>query len=182
MPKLMIKLIELDADSFAWRAEMYYKQRPELMKLVEMFCRAYRDLAERYDHATGVLRQAYRTMAEAFPNQVPFAMGDDSPAGSSASEADPRTPEMPHPMRAFLDLDELQQDAPGISSSHFLGVKKNGACTDESDFGGTSRTVLKQLNDLFGSGEGRVKKGLNFHDEEEKDCSMQDNETHNIKA
>ncbi|KAM1042003.1 hypothetical protein FF1_031157 [Malus domestica] len=179
--KHMIKLIELDADSFARRAEMYYKQRPELMKLVEEFYRAYRALAERYDHATGALRQAHRTMAEAFPNQVPFAMGDDSPAGSSASEADPRTPEMPHPMRAFLDLDEMPKDAPGISSSHFLGVKKNGAYTDESD-SGTSRMGLKQLNDLFGSGEGRAKKGLNFPDEEEKDRSMQDNETHNVKA
>ncbi|KAB2605359.1 CAP-Gly domain-containing linker protein 1 [Pyrus ussuriensis x Pyrus communis] len=151
--KHMIKLIELDADSFARRAEMYYKQRPELMKLVEEFYRAYRALAERYDHATGALRQAHRTMAEAFPNQVPFAMGDDSPAGSSASEADPHTPEMPPPMRAFLDLDELQKDALGISSSHFLGQKG-----------------LKQLNDLFGSGEGRAKKGLNFHDAEEKEA------------
>ncbi|XP_038996477.1 protein NETWORKED 1D-like [Hibiscus syriacus] len=33
--KQMIKLIEEDADSFARRAEMYYKKRPELMKLVE---------------------------------------------------------------------------------------------------------------------------------------------------
>ncbi|KAM0998163.1 hypothetical protein EV2_008228 [Malus domestica] len=179
--KHMIKLIELDADSFARRAEMYYKQRPELMKLVEEFYRAYRALAERYDHATGALRQAHRTMAEAFPNQVPFAMGDDSPAGSCASEADPHTPEMPPPMRAFLDLEELQKDALGISSSHFLGVKRNGAYTDESD-SATSRKGLKQLNDLFGSGEGRAKKGLNFHDAEEKDRSMQNNGTHDIKA
>ena len=55
----MIKLIEEDADSFARRAEMYYKKRPELMKLVEEFYRAYRALAERYDHATGVIRQAH---------------------------------------------------------------------------------------------------------------------------
>ena len=37
----MIKLIEEDADSFARRAEMYYKKRPELMKLVEAsFCKS----------------------------------------------------------------------------------------------------------------------------------------------
>ncbi|KAG4928072.1 hypothetical protein JHK85_054558 [Glycine max] len=78
--KQMIKLIEEDADSFARRAEMYYKKRPELMKLVEEFYRAYRALAERYDHATGVIRQAHHTMAEAFPNQVPpLAPADDSP-------------------------------------------------------------------------------------------------------
>ncbi|KAK9999226.1 hypothetical protein SO802_018829 [Lithocarpus litseifolius] len=49
--KAMIMLIEEDADSIARRAEMYYKKRPELMKLVEEFYRAYRALAERYDHA-----------------------------------------------------------------------------------------------------------------------------------
>ncbi|KAK8541506.1 hypothetical protein V6N13_137883 [Hibiscus sabdariffa] len=82
--KQMIKLIEEDADSFARRAEMYYKKRPELMKLVEEFYRVYRALAERYDHATGVLRQAHQSMAEAFPNQVPMVFADDTPGGSAA--------------------------------------------------------------------------------------------------
>ncbi|XP_062022096.1 protein NETWORKED 1D [Rosa rugosa] len=176
--KHMIKLIEEDADSFARRAEMYYKKRPELMKLVEEFYRAYRALAERYDHATGALRQAHRTMAEAFPNQVPFV--DDSPAGSSASETDPRTPEMPAPIRALFDLDELQKDALGLSSStHFHALKRNGAFGEESD-SGTSRIGLKQLNDLFGSGEGRAKKGLNFLDADAKEHSMQNN-GHDLK-
>ncbi|KAM5563674.1 protein NETWORKED 1D [Rosa sericea] len=176
--KHMIKLIEEDADSFARRAEMYYKKRPELMKLVEEFYRAYRALAERYDHATGALRQAHRTMAEAFPNQVPFV--DDSPGGSSASETDPRTPEMPAPIRALFDLEELQKDALGLSSStHFHALKRNGAFSEESD-SGTSRIGLKQLNDLFGSGEGRAKKGLNFLDAEAKEHSMQNN-GHDLK-
>ncbi|MED6220311.1 hypothetical protein PIB30_043669 [Stylosanthes scabra] len=45
----MLKLIEQDADSFAQRAEMYYKKRPELLSLVEDFYRTHRLLAERYD-------------------------------------------------------------------------------------------------------------------------------------
>ncbi|KAL5559702.1 hypothetical protein UlMin_035913 [Ulmus minor] len=72
--KQMIKLIEEDADSFARRAKMYYKKHLELMKLVEEFYRAYRALAERYDHATGVIHQAHRTMLEAFPSQVPYGI------------------------------------------------------------------------------------------------------------
>ncbi|CBI26294.3 unnamed protein product, partial [Vitis vinifera] len=100
--KAMIKLIEEDADSFARRAEMYYKKRPELMKLVEEFYRAYRALAERYDHATGELRQAHRTMAEAFPNQVPYVLADDSPSVSTTPGPEPHTPEMPHPIRALI--------------------------------------------------------------------------------
>ncbi|GLT36360.1 hypothetical protein SLA2020_107440 [Shorea laevis] len=171
--KQMIKLIEEDADSFARRAEMYYKKRPELMKLVEEFYRVYRSLAERYDHATVVLRQAHRSMAEAFPNQVPLVFPDDSPAGS-ATEAHPRTPEMPPPIRVPFDPDELQRDAVGISSPAGM---RNGAYTEESD-SVTSRKGLREFNDSFGSGgaanhvkfgEGRARKGLKFHDMDEKD-------------
>ncbi|KAL0458006.1 UNVERIFIED_CONTAM: protein NETWORKED 3A [Sesamum latifolium] len=46
---MMLKLIEEDADSFAQRAEMYYKKRPELISMVEDFYRTHRSLAERYD-------------------------------------------------------------------------------------------------------------------------------------
>ncbi|MCL7030304.1 hypothetical protein MKW94_010492 [Papaver nudicaule] len=148
--KAMIKLIEIDADSFAKRADMYYKQRPELMKLVEEFYRAYRALAERYNQATGDLRQAQKTMAAAFPDQVPFGMADDSPTGSSVSDGGPHTPEMPHPLRALLD--------PG-------------------DFSLTGKEGLKILNEMFGPegvsrhakfGEGKVRKGLKFHDDDGK--------------
>ncbi|KAL6971574.1 hypothetical protein U1Q18_031253 [Sarracenia purpurea var. burkii] len=104
--KAMIKLIEEDADSFARRAEMYYKKRPELMKLVEEFYRAYRALAERYDHATGELRQAHRTMAEVFPNEVPFVLTDDS-----------------HPESALLDSDDLHKYSMGLSASDLHGKK-----------------------------------------------------------
>ncbi|KAK6141435.1 hypothetical protein DH2020_024795 [Rehmannia glutinosa] len=97
--KSMIKLIEEDADSFARRAEMYYKKRPELMKMVEDFYRAYRALAERYDHATGVIRHAHRTMSEA---QLPMMFGDDSPA-SYVSGTDPRTSDMSTPNGEFAD-------------------------------------------------------------------------------
>ncbi|GMJ08895.1 Networked 4B [Hibiscus trionum] len=56
--KQMLKLIEEDADSFAKKAEMYYKKRPELITQVEEFYRMYRSLAERYDHVTGELRKS----------------------------------------------------------------------------------------------------------------------------
>ncbi|CAM8887445.1 unnamed protein product [Rhodiola kirilowii] len=91
--KAMIKLIEEDADSFARRAEMYYKKRPELMKLVEDFYRAYRALAERYDHATVELRYAHKTISEAFPDQVSFSNDDSSPC-SSVGDNEFNTPEM----------------------------------------------------------------------------------------
>ncbi|KAK7308857.1 hypothetical protein RJT34_05141 [Clitoria ternatea] len=94
--KAMIKLIEEEADSFARRAEMYYKKRPELMKLVEEFYRAYRALAERYDHAMGELRHAHKTMAEVFPNQAQYNMLTDDPP--CASDAESHTPGAPRPI------------------------------------------------------------------------------------
>ncbi|OIV94990.1 hypothetical protein TanjilG_22187 [Lupinus angustifolius] len=84
--KAMIELIEEDADSFARRAEMYYKKRPELIKLVEELYRAYRALAERYDHATVELRHAHKTMAKAFPSHAHHYMPfDDSPSDAAES-------------------------------------------------------------------------------------------------
>lgn len=49
--KAMLRIIEEDADSFALRAEMYYRKRPELISMVEDFYRAHRSLAERHDQA-----------------------------------------------------------------------------------------------------------------------------------
>ncbi|KAJ4955165.1 hypothetical protein NE237_011948 [Protea cynaroides] len=186
--KAMIKLIEEDADSFARRAEMYYRKRPELMKLVEEFYRAYRALAERYDHATGALRQAHRTMAEAFPDQVPFALADDSPTGSSTTEAEPHTPGMmpPH-IREFYGPDDLHKDASGLSSSPLHTIKRNGSSSEESD-AETIRKGLKQLNDMFGSGEVflnhakfadvRVRKGLNFQEGDAQEQSLSNGLSH----
>ncbi|KAF5462672.1 hypothetical protein F2P56_018660 [Juglans regia] len=187
--KQMIKLIEEDADSFAMRAEMYYKKRPELMKIVEEFYRAYRALAERYDHVTGVLHQAHKSMAEAFPNQVPLVLAEDSPAGSSANETDPQTPEI-SPIRVIFDPGELKKDALGLSSSHSHAFKRNGDFTEDPDTV-TSRKGSKQLDESFESGEavsrakyseGKARKGLNFHDAEEKEQSVQNNGSDHIKS
>ncbi|XP_072992653.1 protein NETWORKED 1D-like [Typha latifolia] len=168
--KAMIKLIEEDADSFARRAEMYYKKRPELMKLVEEFYRAYRALAERYDHATGALRQAHRTMAEAFPNQIPLLLPDESPSSSSGIEEEPHTPEMPPTIRAIFDPDDAL-----VLSSQFHAIKRNGGYSEESD-ALSSRKGLKQLNAMFSGAnlsEGGVRKGFNFKEEETNVSSLE---------
>ncbi|KAL0846219.1 hypothetical protein Bca101_019465 [Brassica carinata] len=104
--KKMIKVLEEDADSFARRAEMYYRRRPELMQLVEEFYRAYRALAERYNHATVVIHKAHQTIAEALPNQVSFIFGDESHVGALTNDGDPQTPDMRSPIRAGGDPDD----------------------------------------------------------------------------
>lgn len=69
--KATIKLLEEVADSFAKRAEMHYKHRPKLMKLVEEFYRAYCTLAEQYDTVVDVLRQVLHTISDAFLRDTP---------------------------------------------------------------------------------------------------------------
>ncbi|WVZ11119.1 hypothetical protein V8G54_015649 [Vigna mungo] len=116
--KAMIKLIDEEADSFARRAEMYYKKRPELMKLVEEFYRAYRALAERYDHAMGELRHAHKTMAEAFPNQAQYMLNDDSPCVESHTPGVPSAlySESEHSEKADSEVQTLRKALAKIQS------------------------------------------------------------------
>ncbi|KAK4720984.1 hypothetical protein R3W88_011217 [Solanum pinnatisectum] len=84
----VIKLIEEDGDSFAKRAEMYYKKRPELINFVEESYRAYRALAERYDHLSKELQTANNTIATICPEQIQLAMEEEDEYGAP-------TPRMP---------------------------------------------------------------------------------------
>ncbi|CAI9111445.1 OLC1v1011666C1 [Oldenlandia corymbosa var. corymbosa] len=73
----MLQLIEEDGDSFAKRAEMYYKKRPELISFVEESYRAFRALAERYDHLSTELQNANNTIATIFPDQIQLDMDEE---------------------------------------------------------------------------------------------------------
>ncbi|CAD5179249.1 unnamed protein product [Musa acuminata subsp. malaccensis] len=143
--KAMIKLIEEDGDSFARRAEMYYKKRPELMNLVEEFYWGYRALAERYEHSTRALRHAHQTMAEAFPNQIPSSIPDESPYGLSGNEVKPHSPEMLLPVRSVIQSDQFDSDAKGSYRSH----------SEESDQF-SSKRGLKQYNEMLATGKGEA--------------------------
>ncbi|KAL1566801.1 kinase-interacting protein 1-like [Salvia divinorum] len=72
----MLKLIAEEGDSFAKRAEMYYKRRPELIDAVEDSYRAFKALADRYDILSKELQNANTTIATVFPDQVQLSMED----------------------------------------------------------------------------------------------------------
>ncbi|KAF3684683.1 Kinase-interacting protein 1 [Capsicum annuum] len=86
----VVKLIEEDGDSFAKRAEMYYKKRPELINFVEESYRAYRALAERYDHLSKELQAANNTIATVFPEQIQLAMEEEDEYGAPKVPKTPR--------------------------------------------------------------------------------------------
>ncbi|GMI67700.1 Networked 2D [Hibiscus trionum] len=89
--KDVLKLLQEDGDSFARRAEMYYKRRPELIHFVEETFKAYRALAERYDHLSTELQNANSTIASVFPEQLPFAMEDEDESGSPKMDQSPKS-------------------------------------------------------------------------------------------
>ncbi|KAL8153694.1 hypothetical protein V2J09_011454 [Rumex salicifolius] len=137
--RAMIKIINEDADSFARRAEMYYKKRPELMRLIEDLYRAYRALAERYDHVTGELRLAHRTMPEAFPNQVNSVLRDDQ-IPSSTSE-----PSLPMGEAVLQEWKSADEDSISEQCS-CLSADENQSCNAEDRC-----TQLENLNQLLRS-------------------------------
>uniref|UniRef100_A0A0E0MPE3 NAB domain-containing protein n=1 Tax=Oryza punctata TaxID=4537 RepID=A0A0E0MPE3_ORYPU len=109
--KRMIKIIDEDADSFARRAEMYYRRRPELMSLLEELYRAYRALAERHDHAAGELRSAQRKMAEAFPDEFQLDLDDDLPAETSSTETEADSRDMTPFFLSFINSGDSKKRA-----------------------------------------------------------------------
>ncbi|XP_059309418.1 kinase-interacting protein 1-like [Lycium ferocissimum] len=128
----VIKLIEEDGDSFAKRAEMYYKKRPELINFVEESYRAYRALAERYDHLSKELQTANNTIATIFPEQIQQAMEEEDEFGA---------PKMPKeftqiPPSGSKDLKALMSTTsklrPGKKSSKTEDVSKSGLNKSEA--------------------------------------------------
>ncbi|XP_028777731.1 protein NETWORKED 2A [Neltuma alba] len=72
-----LKILDDEGDSFAKRAEMYYRKRPELISFVEESFRAYKSLAEKYDHLSRELQSANRTIASCFPERVQYPLDED---------------------------------------------------------------------------------------------------------
>jgi len=99
----VLKLLEEEGDSFAKRAEMYYKRRPELISFVEESFRAYRSLADRYDHISTELQNANNTIASVCPDQVPYMdeEDEDSPRPKTPRKMGegykPNIPKVPKP-------------------------------------------------------------------------------------
>nr|XP_029150156.1 protein NETWORKED 2A-like [Arachis hypogaea] len=87
-----LQIIDHTGDSFAQRAEMYYKKKPELLNFVEETLKAYRSLAQRFDHISKELQTANRQLATVFPEQVQYRMDDDDefdvtfPASNASSQ------------------------------------------------------------------------------------------------
>ncbi|CAM0907290.1 unnamed protein product [Alopecurus aequalis] len=85
--KQMLKLIDQDADSFAQRAEMYYKKRPVLVDMLGDLYRSHRSLAEQYDtlkNGSGT-RRSMLTPSSSTKSWSPASMDGKATGSSSAN-------------------------------------------------------------------------------------------------
>ncbi|CAN6310114.1 unnamed protein product [Urochloa humidicola] len=144
--KLMIRIIEEDAESFAKRAEMYYRRRPELMNLLEELYRAYRALAERYDHAAGELRQAHRKIAEAFPDQVLMDLDDDLPAETASVETDMDNPDMSPYFLSFINATDSKKRNKDYQDYERLHKELASLSEENQDLRARISSMLEQSN------------------------------------
>ncbi|CAN4126780.1 unnamed protein product [Withania somnifera] len=115
----VIKLIEEDGDSFAKRAEMYYKKRPEQ--------------SERYDKLSRELQSANSTIATLFPEQIQLAMDEEDDYGApKMPKSFPQTPasgsNIPNvpPKAPFKDMKGLLK----TGTKQFLGKKSSNKARD----------------------------------------------------
>ena len=117
--KNTLKIIDQQGDSFAQRAEMYYRKRPELVSFVEESFRAYRALAERYDRLSTELQSANRTIATVFPERVEYAIGDDEEEEEEEEEEN-----LPGTSTSFNDPNNLDKVHEAVPNSSIPKVPK----------------------------------------------------------
>ncbi|KAK9048930.1 hypothetical protein SSX86_032104 [Deinandra increscens subsp. villosa] len=135
----VLNLIQKDGDSFARRAEMYYKHRPEVISFVEETVRAYRSLAERYDKLSTELQKANTTIASICPEKVTYDDEDDytvSPSKSpkkahkKAPKKQTKIPKAPKPPAKGV-LNSTSKTA--IEENHSNQVPESGSTKDGQD-------------------------------------------------
>ncbi|XP_076885603.1 protein NETWORKED 2C-like [Bidens hawaiensis] len=148
-----MNLVQKDGDSFAKRAEMYYKHRPELIAFIEESVRAYRALAERYDKLSTDLQKANTTIASVFPDQLPYDTGYDDNGNDNDNDNDdennswpkisrnagpdpPKAPKVPATMKTFLTNSPnkhlIKNATKEHNDNHSKGVLKSGLTKEEA--------------------------------------------------
>ncbi|KAF3531044.1 hypothetical protein DY000_02041080 [Brassica cretica] len=130
-----LKIIDEDGDTFARRADMYYRKRPEIVSFVEEAFRSYRALAERYDHLSRELQSANRTIATAFPEHVQFPLEEDE---TEDYEGNPR--KQPH-----LHLIPKGSNIPQVPEMPMKEFRSQSMMLSRKGPAGLKRTVSSAL-------------------------------------
>ncbi|KAE8680672.1 Detected protein of unknown function [Hibiscus syriacus] len=135
----VLRLIEEDGDSFIQKAEMYYRKRPEIVNFVEEFFRAYRALADRYDHLSTDLQNANNTIAAICPDQVRGLDDDDDfdfPSSFLKKPSDnmgkvPSVPKLPVKELKFIANTKKKVQEKKVTKQPVSTENKSGATMEE---------------------------------------------------
>ncbi|KAM0067640.1 putative protein Networked (NET), actin-binding (NAB) [Helianthus debilis subsp. tardiflorus] len=137
----VLNLITKDGDSFARRAEMYYKHRPEVISFVEETARGYRSLAERYDKLSTELQKANTTIASICPEKVTYGDDDDYTVGPSKL---PKKPTQKPSKRATKIPKAPKLPAKGVLSTYSKKTIKDSTKDDQLK---SCEETIKMLQD-----------------------------------
>ncbi|KAJ7965820.1 Protein NETWORKED 2A [Quillaja saponaria] len=155
-----LKILDDDGDTFAQRAEMYYRKRPELINFVEESFQAYRALAERYDRLSKELQRANCTIATVFPDQVQYQTDKDEEEGgpgTSSSSSDPnKHPQDPSvipipsiPTVPKIEMEDFRSTSMSISRKGSLKTTASTAKFVVTPSSGLSKTeALQEIGKL----------------------------------
>ncbi|XP_052188707.1 protein NETWORKED 2A-like [Diospyros lotus] len=152
----IVKIIDEDGDSFAQKAEMYYRKRPELTNFVEDTFRGYRALAERYDAMSRDLQSANRTIATVCPEQIQLLMAEEEdencPATfvppSKPSKNLPVAPELCLPKKTTTEPKNLKAPTRMMSKKGLLKLSVPGDASAAATSGMSKDEALEEIDNL----------------------------------
>ncbi|XP_058092998.1 protein NETWORKED 3C-like [Magnolia sinica] len=144
--KAMLTLIQDDGDSFAQRAETYYKKRPELVKLVEDFYRSYRSLAERYHRLKSEFMQAAQSSSSTSSDSLKQAQDLQSTGEKLNRNDNDYSLELPHSNPESIVEDPSPGGDACILNLDFLNKSSIGLILNNKDGPDSNTDKLKVQN------------------------------------
>ncbi|KAE8727603.1 hypothetical protein F3Y22_tig00005459pilonHSYRG00335 [Hibiscus syriacus] len=129
--KAMLKLMEGDGDSSAQRAEMYCKNRPELINVVEYLYRSHRSLAELYDRVkSGHRCRLVTTLGSPFPS-IKYISDKTYDSCSNTLDSEVDDPEHEHD-RDMLRKQDVENEDRTLLDEEVTGDVPREAGVDEA--------------------------------------------------
>ncbi|KAK3125947.1 hypothetical protein QOZ80_7BG0611790 [Eleusine coracana subsp. coracana] len=111
--KQMLNLIEQEADSFAQRAEMYYKKRPILVDMLGDLYRTHRSLAEQFDllkHGSGTRHTVFGLSSCTQSRPQASMSGKTTPRSSCSASTYDSESEVDDPEQEELEEEEVSEN------------------------------------------------------------------------
>ncbi|PIM99721.1 hypothetical protein CDL12_27781 [Handroanthus impetiginosus] len=109
--KTILELVEDNGDTFAMRAEMYYKKRPQLIKMVQDLHKSYSALADKYDHLksasnNGSLSNSLRTLKGKRPQHDEYVSIE--PPNFSSDDHESIEDDQFESLKNFISIDDYK--------------------------------------------------------------------------